>query len=627
MKKTLALLLLSALILTQAACSSGAAEPASLSTGGSGEISAAVDTGGSSPITASPISVEYDPDDLDPSESSSDLSYIELEGDTITFEGSGATVDGSVVTITSAGVYNVSGTLNDGQIVIDTQEKGTVQLVLDGADITCSSSAPIYVLNAEKAVITLADGTENRVTDGDSYILEDAESDEPNAAIFSKDDLTINGNGSLTVQANYNNGIASKDDLKITGGRITVTAVNDGIKGKDSIAVLDGIITINAGADGMQSHNEVDAEKGYIAIEGGTFDITAGLDGIQAETRLSISGGDVTISSGGGSVDSSGRADFQGGWGREANPIQDVSSDSTKGIKAGVDVTITGGTFQIDSLDDSLHSNDSLTISGGEFILSTGDDGIHADSALEIDGGDLTITRSYEGIESAVVTINGGNIHIVSSDDGINAPSEGGGDFGMGGRPGREEVSGNNHLYVNDGYIAIDAGGDGLDINGPIDMTGGVVIINGPTSNNNGALDYAGAFTISGGFLVAVGSAGMAQAPSASSTQYSVMLAFPSALPAQTMVHIATEDGQEILSFVPTKAYQSVVLCSPELENGASYVVYTGGSSTGTVVDGLYSGGTYTGGTQSDGFTISSMVTGAGAYGGGFPQGPGRPRP
>jgi hypothetical protein len=403
--------------------------------------------------------------------------------------------------------------------------------------------------------------------------------------------------------------------------------VNDGIKGRDSIAVKDGMITVNAGGDGMQSNNDEDVEKGYVAIEGGTLDITASLDGIQAETSLLVSGGDIAITSGGGSVNTS--TSGGGGWGSRGmggNPNK--PTESAKGLKAGVDVTIMGGTINIDSLDDAIHSNDSLTINGGDMLLASGDDGIHSDSTLTINGGDLNITKSYEGIESAVITINDGTIRIVASDDGINAVSGTGG-VAAGGMPGRGRgmfESGDNYLYVNGGYIAMDTMGDGMDINGPIDMTGGVVIVNGPTSNNNGALDYAGAFNLTGGFIVAVGSSGMAQAPSTSSTQYSVMHTFPSPQAAGTMIHIETEDGEEILTFVPTKAYQSVVLSSPKLKTGSTYIVYSGGSSTGTVTDGLYSGGTYTAGTEVASFTISSMVTGAGSLRGGFPGG-GRRRP
>jgi hypothetical protein len=179
------------------------------------------------------------------------------------------------------------------------------------------------------------------------------------------------------------------------------------------------------------------------------------------------------------------------------------------------------------------------------------------------------------------------------------------------------------HTYINGGYIAIDAAGDGLDSNGPIDMTGGVVLVNGPTSNGNGPLDYAGTFNITGGFFVAVGSSGMSQSPSTSSTQYSVMYNFASPQAAGVMVHIESETGEEILTFVPAKEYQSVLLSSPELENRATYIVYAGGDSTGTVIDGLYSDGTYIAGTEVTSFTISSMVTGGRSGGGGGPPGGG----
>ena len=182
---------------------------------------------------------------------------------------------------------------------------------------------------------------------------------------------------------------------------------------------------------------------------------------------------------------------------------------------------------------------------------------------------------------------------------------------------------GDNTLVIDGGYIVVDALGDGLDINGPIYMTGGVVIIVGPISNNNGALDYAGAFDISGGFLVAVGSAGMSQAPSASSSQYSVMNNYTSTQSANTAIHIEAEDGQEILTFVPWREYASVVFSSPDLQNGSSYTIFSGGNSTGGTTDGLYSGGTYTAGQQVSNFTISSAVTMSGAAAGGFGGGQG----
>ncbi|MCX6032493.1 MAG: carbohydrate-binding domain-containing protein [Chloroflexi bacterium] len=614
MRQVVTLFLLATLLAMPAACSGKAAaptaivpvvQPVSRSTVAAG---VAVSTRQASATPTSPVVVEYDKDDLTvASASQANVSTVKLAGDGISFVGKGAAVKGKVLTISSAGTYSISGKLNDGQIVVDTKDAATVMLVLNGADITNTTSSAIYVANAEKTVITLAEGTQNTVTDGAKYVFPDAKTDEPNAAIFSKDDLTINGSGALTVVANYNNGIASKDDLKITGGNITVNAVNDGIKGRDSIVVKDGTITVKAGGDGLQANNDEDAKKGYVAIEGGTLNITAGMDGIQAETRLMVSGGNITLLTGGGNA-------------RKA-------ADSAKGLKAGVALTVTGGVFSVNSGDDALHSNNSITISGGEFLLASADDAIHADATLEVSGGDVRITKSYEGMESNKITINAGTIHLVASDDGINGPSTSSSGGAMQGRPGPGGFeSGDSHLTVNGGYIAVNALGDGIDINGAVDMTGGTVIVNGPTSNNNGALDHAG-FKITGGFLVAAGSAGMAQAPDTSSTQYSLIYNFASAQAAGTLVHIETKDGKALLTFAPAKTYQSIVISSPEIKNGSTYVVYSGGRATGTVADSLYSDGTYTAGTQVASYTISSIVTGAGAGMGGMPGGRGGTRP
>lgn len=261
-------------------------------------------------------------------------------------EGSGATVNGSTVTITEPGAYAISGTLNNGQILVDSSAEETVNLILNGATISNASTSPIFISSADKTIITLADGTQNVITDGATYVFTGAEVDEPNAALFSNDDLVINGSGSLTVNANYNNGIASKDYLRIVSGNITVNAVNDGIKGRNYIAVKDATITVNAGGDGLQSNNDEDATKGYILIEGGTFNIIAGLDGIQAETQLTVNGGTLNLVTGGG------------------NTVNYESEESAKGLKAGVSLTIAGGTITIDSADDAVHSNGSVTVSG-----------------------------------------------------------------------------------------------------------------------------------------------------------------------------------------------------------------------------------------------------------------------
>jgi hypothetical protein len=558
---------------------------------------------------------------------SSGSTPIVLNGDSISVDGEGAIAAGGTVTIAAPGTYSLSGSLTDGQVIVDVED-GTVGLVLNGVDISSSTGPAIYILNAQEAVIVLADNTQNQVSDGDARASEGTE-DEPTAAIFSMADLTIAGSGSLEVDGNYQDGITSKDGLMITGGAITIRSIDDGIRGKDYVIVQGGGIAVTAGGDGLKSDNEEDTSRGYVRIEDGTLDVTAGDDAIQAQTAVVVTAGELALASGGG----------HGGWLDEGA--------SAKGIKGVANVTIDGGTFSIDSADDAIHSNESIVINDGTFVLSTGDDGIHADATLEVNGGDIRITDSYEGLESAVITINDGNIRVVSSDDGINvaAGNDGsgfaigqgrgggrgqmpGGDQGQfpggaqppggrpsdgqmqGGWPGQDAfATGDNYLTINGGYIAVDAYGDGLDVNGPIEMTDGTVLISGPTENMNGALDYFDQFKISGGLLVAAGSAGMAQAPSESSDQYSLLVGFNGTVRAGTLVHIETPEGEQVLTFAPAKQYQTLVFSSPELEAGSTYDVYLGGSAAGEASDGLYQGVSYTPGTEYTSFTVSGIVT------------------
>lgn len=547
-------------------------------------------------------------------------------GDSISVEGNGAVVEGNKVIINSAGTYSVSGTISDGQIVVNAGDEDNVELILNGANISCSNSSGIYVKNSKNTYIVLAEGTENQVTDGESYVFEDEATDEPNAAIFSKSDLFINGTGSLVVNANYNNGITSKDDLEIGDANISVTSVHDGIRGKDSITIASGNITINSQGDGMKSNNSEDAERGYVLIQGGTINITSGEDGIQAETNATITGGDITIKSGGGSENSSKTSSSWGTWGSSKGfgaqtTVEETDTASAKAIKAVVGIKIDSGNINIDSSDDSIHSNGNLEINGGSINASSGDDGIHADSLIDINGGDINIAKAYEGIEAETININDGNIKVVASDDGINAA---GGNDGssMNGRPGQNSFasSGNGTINLNGGKLTIDASGDGIDANGSIYMKDGTVIVNGPEDNGNGALDYDGNFEISGGVLIAAGGAGMAQSPSTTSTQNSVNI-FTS-LSSNTLVRIEDESGNEVITFAPTKNAQSVVISSPNIKTNGTYKVYTGGESSGTSSDGLYSEGSYSGGTELESFTASSTVTTVGQGTGGF-GGPG----
>ena len=536
---------------------------------------------------------------------------ITLSGNSISTDATDASINGSTITITSAGTYTVSGVLADGQIIVDTDDSGSVRLVLDDVDVTCRTSAPIYGVNAEKLIIEMADGTVNAITDSAEYENVDATTGEPSAAIFSNDDLTISGDGTLIVTAKYNNGIQSNDDLRITGGTVVVDAVNDALKGRDSVTIRDADVTVTAGADGVQSTNTEDADRGTITIESGTLHITAELDGIQAATNLLVSGGDITIVTGGGSANSSTTSSIWGTWGREGLSTSSADTTSAKGLKATVDVTITGGTIDIDSSDDAIHSNDTLTIDAGTIAISSGDDGIHADTSLVINGGTIDIDTSYEGIESMDLSLNGGSIYVTASDDGINGAGGSDGSAVMG-RPGQNMFaeSTNCAMTVSGGYIYVDAIGDGLDINGPITMTGGTVVLHAPTDDRDGALDWTGSFDISGGFLIAAGSCGRTtQAPSSISAQYSVLVNLNSSVSAGTLIHIEDENGNSVATFEPTKTWQSFLLSTASLEFGETYNIYVGGSASGESTDGLYARGTYSPGTNVGSFTISSAVT------------------
>ncbi|MFD2213516.1 carbohydrate-binding domain-containing protein [Metabacillus endolithicus] len=559
-------------------------------------------------------SVSYKDDDFYTNYEEENPTYIELKGSDVSFDTNASVLySDNTLTIKTGGTYVLSGNLENGQIVVDAEDKNTVRLVLKGVTISSSTSSAIYVLNAEKTTISLVEGTENVINDASEYVYENSSEDEPNSAIYSKDDFTINGTGKLIVHGNYNNGVSSNDKLKITGGNLQIDAVDDGIIGRDLVAVKEGTVTIDAGGDGIRSTNDEDESKGSIVIEGGTYDIASENDGVQAVASLLISDGTFNITSGGGSPetitvvnDMMGKMRGQGEatTSTTTTTTTTTESESYKGLKAVTDIVVGGGTFTIDSKDDAVHSNNTITLAGGDLTIASGDDGIHADTSLVTSGGNIDVTKSYEGMESQLITINGGDINLTTSDDGINV---GGGNDGSGND--MHSVSENNLLQINGGHIVVNADGDGLDSNGYIEMTDGTVLVNGPTGNGNGSLDYGGSFTMSGGFLVAAGSSGMLQAIAEESTQNGILMTYPEAQVAGTIIHLEDSEGNSILNFAPEKDYQAVFISSAQLTKKSSYSLYSGGTATGEEVDGLYTNGEYEAGTKIVDFSIADTVT------------------
>ncbi len=516
------------------------------------------------------------------------------------------------IIISEEGTYILSGSLDGASLVVNSDKNAKIRLILSGVSITNNGAAAIYIKQADKVFITLADGTENSLTSNGEFVQTDE--NKVDGAIFSKDDLTLSGKGTLKIKCEAGNGIVSKDDLVFTGGKYEITAQNHGAEANDCVKITDTELNITAEGDGIHCENEEDASLGYIFIESGAFKIKSGGDGISASNEMKINGGSFDITAGDRSSVKKNDYSFGGKWGGSGGfggfGNQSESSEtgiSMKAFKASGDLTLNDGEFAIDSADDALHSNANVTVNGGTFKILTGDDGVHADLAATIISGKLVIEESYEGIEGETIKILGGEISIVASDDGMNAAggadSSGmGGFWGGGGRP--DAFGGNNNakIEISGGLIVIDASGDGVDSNGSILVSGGETYIGGPTNSGNGALDFQTDATITGGVFIAAGASGMAENFRNAENQGSVMMSCNNT----EKIRILDSEGNEIISYTPTKSCNSIIISCPELKEGESYVYKCGESTTEFTLDSLIYGG------GMDGFG------GFGGNGGGF---------
>ena len=421
--------------------------------------------------------------------------------------------------------------------MVEAGKEDEVRLVLDGVSITSPDYSAICAGQSGLLTIVLEDGTENKVSDGNSYTYPQTGEDEPDAAIFSKDNMVFEGNGMLTVSGNYMNGIRGKDSLTINSGTYVIEAAEDGMKGKDAVEVNGGEITITSGSDGIQSNNDTEEDKGYVRITGGTMTITAGKKGILAETL----------------------------------------------------VEVTGGVIDIDAQDDSIHSGKDVRITTGQLTLSTGDDAVHGDNLVEVSGGTITVEQSSEGVEGLCVEITGGTIRINSEDDGINAAGkkdenpaadtlafensfgnrrgQDGGSFG---------VTEGAYIRISGGDVKINASGDGIDSNGDLYLEGGTVLVEGPAGGGDGALDYDGEGSISGGTILAVGSAGMFRTFSEESSQSMLVVYFDEIQAAGSTISVKDGQGNQLTETKVSKTFEALLFSSPELKTGEIYYIEAG---------------------------------------------------
>lgn len=553
-----------------------------------------------------------------------DIIDITLNNDTILCDSSNVSIDGSTLTITSGGSYSISGTLEDGQIVVDCSDSDKVNIILNGVDISCSSTSPIYVNNADKTIITLADSSDNTIMDSrNAKTDDDTDKDILGSAIYSKDDLTINGNGNLTVTGNYNNGIVCKNDLKLSGGNITVKALNNGIKGSDSVTIKNDVsIDISCDGDGIKTDYDTTSnkDKGYIYIESGNITIKSIGDCLKADTYITIDNGTFDLTSNGGYTNGTSHNNDMGGMtppsdfnsNQDNQNSSDTSSDSettlkSKNISADGDITINSGTFNLNASNDCIHSNANIIINDGTFTINAGSKGIHSDYDCTINGGNIEVQNSYEGIEGTNIYVNDGTINITSSDDGFNACDNTETATGSNGF----NVSSNAYLEFNGGYTYVNASGDGLDSNGDIKFNGGVVVVEGPTISADGPLDCGddnNIIIIDGGTLIAGGAIGMFEIPDSTSTQNTIYSVSTSAKAGDTIV-LADENNNVISAIKTSKDMSGVIFSSKDIETGKTYHIYVNPTYNGSFDEyGLASGGTCSDGTDIGSVEVTSTV-------------------
>ncbi len=552
----------------------------------------------------------------------SELSSLTDSGDATVIEGSDETL-----TITKAGSYVLKGEFKGG-VVVSVSNGETTHLYLAGATVTSDSGIALSNTNKKSdLVLTAVGGTRNVISNsGDGN------------AVHVKGNLSVNGNGSIEVKSESKNAIKVSKSFVAVDVNLTLSAQNHALSAR-SVEIQNATVTVTAaGKDGINAECDDDTtefsedySEGYVILKDVALTATVSGDGVQADTLVYVSGGEINVKTNGEFVKYSEEnktaydlADDDFRYVKNGSSYQKVASDyrgnvssryalaqSCKGIKVGEikyedesgnEITVTEGDYlivitdgavvNVDSTDDAVHANSgSVLVDDASLTLNTYDDGITSDVMTYIKSGTIDVQSSYEGIEGAYVRIDGGKINIVSSDDGINAASD--------------DESVKEYIIINGGEITVNASGDGIDSNGSVLMTGGTIIVYGPTSGGDGALDAETGIIVDGGTLVAASTLGMVETPSSNSSQYVVSYATNGSIAAGSVLSVKNASGEEILSFTAEKDCQSIIFSHFALENGEMYTISLDGETAVT-------------------FTVEGIITTVGSAGGaGGPGGQG----
>ena len=500
-------------------------------------------------------------------------------------------IDGTLISIAGAGTYVVTGSSEDGSITVEKNSEG-VTLIFENLTLT----------SADEGTVTVGKNSDTEIVIEGENTLTNTNEDGAVIKIKSGASVTVTGTGELTADASDGkNGIKGASEAALTVGEdesdsftLTVSAANNGVASDGSVVINGGTVNIVSAGDGLKSSPDEDdtVSEGTVTVNNGTINIESAEDGVQADGGFTMNGGTLNIVSGGGAA--------------AASELDDDTS--AKGIKSDSYILIAGGDITIDSADDGIHLNgtagdEAITITDGSITIASGDDGIHSDYTLNIgtegsdEGPDINITGSVEGLEGAAVNLYSGTGTVISSDDGINAANSDLTDY-------------NYQMNISGGVWYINAGGDGLDSNGDITVTGGSTTVFGSADNGNAALDVGdnnNRFTVTGGSIAGIGMSGMAVVPSGgtyvrfgssgmgggmggqpgqmsgAAGGFGQQTASGLSISAGAAIEIKDSDGNTVFSAAAVRNADSIVFASDDLESGKSYTLYINGSSAATV--------------------------------------------
>lgn len=455
---------------------------------------------------------------------------IELSDGGAVITGIGADATDEGVKIAYPGTYRIRGTMTDGQILVDCDNfHGGVYILLDGADVSCSTGPAVYVKQSEKTVLHLVEGTVNRLQDGAGYTITEKQEISTGGAVYCDDDLFVEGTGALTVVGNNADGIRSKDGLTISGGNVTVRAADDGVQGSDYVDIQGGTLAVTAAGDGIAS------TKGDITLSDGAVTVIAEGDGISSAADVYLLGGSLSATTYGGAENYNDMA---------------LNGLSAKGVK-GLNVTVSGGTYMLNTADDAMHGDETLTISGGDVTARSGDDAISAAQTLSIAGGRLAIETSYEGLEAASVTVSDGLVSIYAENDGVDAI----GGFTMTG-----------------GAMTIEAP-QCVSTDALFSVQSGVLYL--AATGEDTALKF-GDGSVTGGTLIATGTGVVSEFQSGGVLPSSLLFVLPGELAAGSRVGLWDASGAQLIACTTAQPAGMILVASGAMGLGQEYTLTAG---------------------------------------------------